>query len=105
MKKILKKIGFGLALAGVALTAACGGGTAALDPEDLNFVQRGENGLELIRTAENLTFYSSDGAFAEFLNDFYSRHIRSGKKFDRNRQDGRVLVLCQRVGGVGAVLV
>lgn len=83
MRKAVKKI-CAAALALVFVLAAavgCSAGHTTLNAEGLRFVQRGEDGLlELIRTGEGLTFYTSDEALTEFMNDFYSRHIRVGEQ-------------------------
>lgn len=84
MRKTIKKI----CAAALALVFVCAGASGCssksyetLNAEGLKFVQRGDDGLlELIRTSENLTFYTSDDSLTEFMNDFYTRHIRSGEE-------------------------
>lgn len=84
MRKTIKKI----CAAALALVFVCAGASGCssasfetLNAEGLKFVQRGDDGLlELIRTSENLTFYTSDDSLTEFMNDFYSRHIRAGEE-------------------------
>lgn len=76
MRKILKRCGIIVLALALCLMSGC---TRRSDPEDLRFVRYGEDGLlELIRTSENLTFYTSNDSLNEFLNDFYARHIRVG---------------------------
>lgn len=78
MKRIVKRSCLFLLAAVLMLFTGC---QQQLNPEDLNFVIRNEDGqLEIIRVSENLTYYSSDKELETFLNDFYSRHIRAGEK-------------------------
>lgn len=81
MHKIGKKIA--AAALGFVFLLSCAGcaGVTTLNAEALRFVQRGDDGLlELIRTSEDLTFYTSDDALTQFMNDFYARHIRAGEE-------------------------
>ena len=73
MHKIGKKIA--AAALGFVFLLSCAGcaGVTTLNAEALRFVQRGDDGLlELIRTSEDLTFYTSDDALTQFMNDFYA---------------------------------
>ena len=81
MRKAVKKIAAaGLGLALLLASAGCAAGTS-LNAEALRFVERGSDGLlRLIRTSEDLTFYTSDDELTEFMNDFYARHIRAGEE-------------------------
>ena len=83
MRKFLKRICVTIIATIFVFAAAvgCSSSYTALNTEGLRFVQQGEDGkLELIRTSENLTFYTSDNSLTEFMNDFYSRHIRAGEE-------------------------
>ncbi len=84
MRKTVKKI----CAAALALVFACAGAAGCssesfetLNAEGLKFIERGDDGLlKLIRTSENLTFYTSDESLNTFMNDFYARHIRTGEE-------------------------
>lgn len=51
------------------------------EPEisELSFITMTDGIPHINRYTSELTFYSSDEEFSSFLNDFYSRHIRSGE--------------------------
>lgn len=75
MKKLFKTLAaFVLAAACGVSAAACaknGGASAGGGP-----LVEGENGYSIAKTGNGLHFYASDGGFADFLNDYYSRHVR-----------------------------
>ena len=73
MKRVFK------VLASLSLAAACVLSAAACAPEKKSSgpLVTGENGqLAVAKTGNGLHFYASDGGFADFLNDYYSRHVR-----------------------------
>lgn len=56
---------------------------AGLEKDDLfglGFIKKTDGIPQINRSTSYLTYYSSDSGFESFLNDFYSRHIRSGEK-------------------------
>lgn len=67
--------GIGLTLAVVTGLCSCGGGKNDVATGDgILYIK---NGLETVRNeGAGLKFYSSDSGFDDFLNDYYSRHIR-----------------------------
>ncbi|MDY3724813.1 MAG: hypothetical protein SO003_05545, partial [Candidatus Borkfalkiaceae bacterium] len=67
--------GIGLMLAVVTGLCSCGGGKNDVATGDgILYIK---NGLETVRNeGAGLKFYSSDSGFDDFLNDYYSRHIR-----------------------------
>lgn len=88
MRKVKRKVRAAVSLLlCVAMTALSGCSKQSaeetvkdVDISQLSFITM-EDGLPHINRYEpNLTYYSSDKGFADFLNDFYSRHIRSGEK-------------------------
>lgn len=68
MSKKIKIASLALALA-LGLTATGCGGKDVLDGESIPSV---------IKTSNELTYHCSDQGFEDFINDYYSRHVRNG---------------------------